>query len=105
MKEVARLLNFLINDADMAKLQGTENDVPISERALDALKSARMLNSLEYSASEEIRSMQDQNEVMIPALEASTVMDIFKDAADKYYDGRGSLDAYAEEVQTEMQES
>ena len=103
-KEAARLLNFLINDADMAKLQGTEKGVPISERALDALKSARMLNSLEYAASEEIKSMQDQNEVMIPALESSTVMDLFKDAADKYYYERGSLDTCAEEIQNKMLE-
>ena len=103
-KEAARLLNFLINDADMAKLQGTEKGVPISERALDALKSARMLNSLEYAASEEIKSMQDQNEVMIPALDSSTVMDLFKDAADKYYYERGSLDTCAEEIQNKMLE-
>ena len=104
-KEAARFLNFLINDADMARLQGTEKGVPISERALDALKSSRQLDSLEYAASQEIMEMQDQNEVMIPQLEAATVMDTFKNTADKYLYGKESLEACAAEIHAQLQEN
>ena len=102
-KEAARFLNFLINDADMARLQGTEKGVPISERALDALKSSRQVDSLEYAAAQEIREMQDENEVMIPQLESSTVMDAFKDMADKYLYGKESLEACAAEINAQLQ--
>ncbi len=84
-KEAARFLNFLINDADMARLQGTEKGVPISERALDALKSSRQVDSLEYAAAQEIREMQDETAIMIPQLESSTVMDAFKNTAISIY--------------------
>ncbi len=104
-KEAARFLNFLINDADMARLQGTEKGVPISERALDALKSSRQLDSLEYAASQEIMEMQDQNEVMIPQLEAATVMDTFKNTADKYLYDKESLEACAAEIHAQLQEN
>ena len=104
-KEAARFLNFLINNGDMARLQGTEKGVPISERALDALKSSRQLDSLEYAASQEIMEMQDQNEVMIPQLEAATVMDTFKNTADKYLYGKESLEACAAEIHARLQEN
>lgn len=104
-KEAARFLNFLINDADMARLQGTEKGVPISERALDALKSSRQLDSLEYAASQEIMEMQDRNEVMIPQLEAATVMDTFKNTADKYLYDKESLEACAAEIHAQLQEN
>ena len=89
----------------MARLQGTEKGVPISERALDALKSSRQLDSLEYAAAQEIREMQDENEVMIPQLESSTVMDAFKDMADKYLYGKESLEACAAEINAQLQEN
>ena len=102
-KEAARFLNFLINDADMARLQGTEKGVPISERALDALKSSRQVDSLEYAAAQEIREMQDENAIMIPQLESSTVMDAFKNTADKYLYGKESLEACAAEINAQLQ--
>ena len=104
-KEAARFLNFLLNDADMARLQGTEKGVPISERALDALKSSRQMDSLEYAAAQEIREMQDENAIMIPQLESSTVMDAFKDMADKYLYGKESLEACAAEINAQLQEN
>ena len=104
-KEAARFLNFLINDADMARLQGTEKGVPISERALDALKSSRQLDSLEYAAAQQILEMQEENEIMIPQLEAATVMDAFKDTADKYLYGKESLEACAAEIHAQLQEN
>ena len=102
-KEAARFLNFLINDADMARLQGTEKGVPISERALDALKSSRQVDSLEYAAAQEIREMQDENAIMIPQLESSTVMDAFKNTADKYLYGKESLEVCAAEINAQLQ--
>lgn len=77
--------------------------MPISKRALDVLKASRQLDSLEYAASQEIMEMQEENEVMIPQLESSTVMDAFKDMADKYVYGRESLEACAAEIHATLQ--
>ncbi len=103
-KEAARLLNFLLNDADMAKLQGTEKGVPISNAALEALQSAHLLDSLEYEASQQIREMQDTIEVMPTALETSELTDTFKTVADKYLYNRSDLDSCAQEIHTLLTE-
>ena len=47
--------------------------------------------------------MQDQNEVMIPQLEAATVMDTFKNTADKYLYDKESLEACAAEIHAQLQ--
>lgn len=104
-KEAARLLDFLLNDADMAKLQGTEKGVPIASSALEALQSAHMLDSLEYEASQQIREMQGEIEVMPTALEASELTDGFKTTADKFLYNRADLDTCAQEIHEALEEN
>ncbi len=94
----AILLNFLVNDPDMAKLQGTEKGVPVSSQALEALQEADMINSIEYDASKMIRDNQDELDMMIPILEDSNIQKAFIEASDKYLYDIKDLDAAANEM-------
>lgn len=47
-EESARLLNFLINDTEMAKLQGIEKGVPICDNTRDSIDASKM--PLQYTA-------------------------------------------------------
>ncbi len=94
----AVLLNFLVNDPDMAVLQGTEKGVPVSSQALETLQNEGMINSMEYDASKMIRDNQDELEMMIPILEDSGIQQAFIDASDKYIYDIKDLDAAAREL-------
>lgn len=83
-KEAGQLLNYLLNDADMAVLQGTEKGIPISNTATDALTNKNMLDGYEKQADD----MREQNagklKVLPPILESEDVYDGFKVNADYY---------------------
>lgn len=80
----AVLLNFLVNDPGMAKLQGTEKGVPVSSKAKETLQEEGMINSMEYESSKMIRDNQEELEMMIPALEDADIQKAFIEASDKY---------------------
>ncbi len=94
----ATLLNFLVNDPEMAILQGTEKGVPVSSKALAALQEEDMINSMEYDASKMIRDNQEELAMMIPILEDSKIQQAFLEASDKYIYDVADLDAAAREL-------
>lgn len=91
-KEAGELLDFLINDSDMVKLQGTEKGVPINRTALQTLKDNNMLDDFEALAGEQMDRNKSQLSVMVPALENSDVISIFKSETDKYIYDNEDLD-------------
>ncbi len=97
-KAAAVLLNFLVNDPGMARLQGTEKGVPVSSKALETLQEENLINSIEYEASSMIRDNQEDLEMMIPILEDADVQQAFIDASDKYIYGIKDLEAAAKEM-------
>ena len=75
-KEAAMLLDFLLNDQEMAVMQGVEKGVPLSSSARDALHEQGMLSGLQYDASlfmEENKNIQQMN----PFIENSDLLDSF----------------------------
>lgn len=50
-REAAMLLDFLLNDPDMAVLQGVEKGVPLSRSARETLRRKDMLQGLQFEAS------------------------------------------------------
>ena len=50
-QEAAMLLDFLLNDPEMAKLQGVEKGIPLSAAARQTLDEEGMLQGLQYQAS------------------------------------------------------
>ena len=83
-KEAAMLLNYLLNDPDMAKLQQTEKGVPVSDAAVAALNEEGLSETNEYKAAQEMDEHQDDMHLMIPNMENESIIDAFKSGADEY---------------------
>ena len=92
-KESAMLLDFLLNSAEMAELQGVEKGVPLSSKARETLLEKDMLNGLQYEASlnmEENKNIEQMNSY----LEDSNLIDLFIAACDQViFDKASSEDA------------
>ena len=93
-EEAAKLLNYLVNDPEMAVLQKTEKGVPVSDAAIQALSGEGLKESNEYKASQEMTEHQEEYHKMIPIMENEPVLDAFKSGADEYlYNKQSSAEA------------
>ncbi|MCR5743974.1 MAG: ABC transporter substrate-binding protein [Lachnospiraceae bacterium] len=80
----AKLLNFLLNNQEMALLTGTEKGVPISSSALSALSENDKLGSYEYEAYEKMHMDSANMSILYPAMENDSALNAFKNGADEY---------------------
>lgn len=97
-KEAGQLLNYLLNNKDMALLQGTEKGIPISDAARDTLTRKNMLNGYEKQADDMREQNADELEVMPSALENEDVYDVFKVNADYYLYDKLSREEVVEKI-------
>lgn len=97
-----KLINFLLNDPDYAKLQGTEKGVPVSASARQALVDDGQLGGIEYMAGEFITNNISSMVLINSMLENADFQDIFKTVSDKYIYNEATLDEAASELQTEL---
>lgn len=97
-EEAAKLLNFLINSPDMAKLQKTEKGVPASQHAFDAIKDDTGDMQNEIEASQKMDEVKKYMKTMIPSMENNTIIDKFTSCANSYIFGAGSLEDNANEL-------
>ena len=102
-QQAGLLLNFMMNDPDMAQLQGTEKGVPVSKTALQTLQDHDMLDTYEAMASAQIDRNKTKLSAMIPALENSSTISAFKNEADKYLYGKEDLDTCAANLLSALQ--
>ena len=93
----AKFLDFLINDEDMIKLQGTEKGIPASSYARKILEDEGMLDGSVAEAGFAILDDLENTDVMIPSMEDSDVIDLFKNVSDKYIYNQNTLSECAEE--------
>lgn len=94
----AKLLNFMVNDADMAKLQGTEKGIPVSSKARKVLQDNDMIEGLDGEAGSYVLDHLDSMKLMNPSLEDSDLISAFIDEAEKYYYGKADLDTCTKET-------
>lgn len=84
-EEAGRLVEFLINSPDMARLQLDEKGVPVSKKALDTvLNTEDGMSGYVARAGEYMSEHIAEIKVMNPALEDGRIADAFKDAGDAY---------------------
>lgn len=100
----AELLNFLLNNKEMAVLQGTEKGVPVSKSALETLQEKSMLTGYGYNANQKILEDRNLMEIMVPAMENEGLVDAFKKGADEYLYEKASLEECSEAIFTAMTE-
>ncbi len=97
-KEAAMLLNYLLNDPDMAALQKTEKGVPVSDAAVKALSGQGLTETNEYKATQEMNEHQQELHIMIPIMENDAVLDAFKSGADEYLYDKQTVDVCAADI-------
>lgn len=103
-KEAALLINFLLNDPEMAKLQQTEKGVPVSDAAIAALNEEGLSETNEYKAITEMNEHQEDMHLMIPNMENESIIDAFKSGADEYIFDKMTVEECAEQTYEAMKE-
>ncbi len=103
-KEAAMLLNYLLNDPAMARLQKTEKGVPVSDAAVKALEGEGLFDTNEYKAMQEMMEHQEELYLMIPNMENEKIIDVFKSEADEYLFDKMSLEECAQNTYAAMKE-
>ena len=101
-EEAARLLDYLLNDPEMAKLQQTEKGVPVSDAAVAALEEEGLSETNEFKAVQEMIEHQDEMNLIIPNMENESIIDAFKMGADEYIFDKMSVEECAKQIYNEM---
>lgn len=93
-EESARLLDFLVNNREMAILQGTEKGIPVSTKALMAVEEEGLLEGYSVDANNQMIAAGEALKVMLPVMEDEDLIEVFKAGADRYiYDKETVEDA------------
>lgn len=101
-KEAAKLLDFLVNDEDMARLQGVEKGVPINRNAKRALEDSGLLSGIQYEADRIMNSGNEELELISPYFENAGVINAFKEIADQFLYDQMTLEECARSVYEQM---
>ncbi|MBR6223431.1 MAG: carbohydrate ABC transporter substrate-binding protein [Lachnospiraceae bacterium] len=94
-EEAAKLLDYLLNDPDMVKLQQTEKGVPVSSAAIKTLSEEGLSETNEYKATMELNKNIESLNLMIPNMENEKIIDAFKVGADEYIFDKQSVEECA----------
>ena len=97
-KEAARLMEYLLNDEDFAKEQGIEKGFPVSRKANDTVKKYVNIPDFALEANDIVNNESYNLEIMPSEMENVDVINAFREGADKYVYGDGSLDECAFEI-------
>ncbi len=92
-------LDFLLNSAEMAKLQGVEKGIPLSSSARTVLEEEGLLEGIQYEAYEEMVAHDTEIAIMSPYYETQALIDAFGDACNAVYYGVQSLEEAAKELE------
>ncbi len=76
-KEAAMLLDYLLNSREMAMLQGLEKGIPLSHAARTCLEEEKLLDGIQYDASQKLDAYLDILAPISPYGENSTMIDLF----------------------------
>lgn len=98
----ARLLDFLLNNKEMALLQKTEKGIPISDSAFEVLEQEGLLDDLAVSANNQIMDNQKDLSKMNTVLEAENVYLSFINESNYYLYDKMSLEEVEELLYNEF---
>lgn len=103
-EEAAMLLDFLLNNKEMALLQGVEKGIPISKSAQRCLDEAGMLSGLQYEASVVMDNNNKLRE-MSPLIENTSLINPFNDAANLVLYDKATAEEAAQQLYDTYAES
>ena len=96
--ESAMLLDFLLNSEEMAKRQGVEKGVPVSDAARAYLEENDMLTGIQYEAFLKMNEYTEDIAVVSPYLENDNMIDAFRAACNAVLYEKGSAEEHAQEL-------
>lgn len=91
-KEAAKLLDYLLNNPDMAMLQADEKGIPVSKSSYDTLVDHDIINENSFLANQKMLDMREKINIMIPEMEDEEIIEIFKAGMDVYVYDKASLE-------------
>ena len=91
-EDSAELLDFLVNDPQMALLQGTEKGIPVSRKAQAVLEDNNAMEGYGATAGTYVLDNLDSLSLMIPAMENTDIIDAFSDVSAQYIYGKCTID-------------
>lgn len=91
-EDAGRLLDFLINNGDMAVLQGTEKGIPANANARNKLDEDGLLTGSVAEAGFKVLNNLDRTSIMIPSMEDTDVLTAFTEESDKYIYDQDTLE-------------
>lgn len=103
-EEAAKLLDFLLNDEDMVRLQQTEKGVPVSDEAIRILSAEGLAETNEFKATENMFAHQEDLHLMIPNMENDDILNAFKTNADEYLYDKTDAGTCAAKIYADMQD-
>ncbi|MDO4864152.1 MAG: ABC transporter substrate-binding protein [Ruminococcus sp.] len=103
-EEAAMLLDFLLNDKEMALLQGVEKGIPISRSAQTYLDEEGMLSGLQYEASVVMENNTRLRE-MSPLIENTDLISEFNDACNLVLFDKATAEEAAQQLYDTYAES
>ena len=101
-ESAARLLDFLVNNPEMAVLQGTEKGIPVSKYALEAVEKEGLLEGYSVEANNQMIAADDSLKVMIPIMENEKLIDAIKTGADTYIYDKATVEEAAHNILIEI---
>lgn len=100
----ARLVNYLVNSPDMAKLQLAEKGIPVSNSALEAVKSVEGgLDGYDAAAGEYMIEHMNQMRVIRPVMENEDVISALKSCTDDYRYNADTLEGASQRLYAEIE--
>lgn len=97
-EEAAKLMDYLLNNEDFAKIQGIEKGFPVSSIANKAVKEYCDIPEFAIEANDIISSEKYNLDIMPAEIENSEIIDAFKNGSDKYIYGEADLNTCAAEI-------
>ncbi len=104
-QESARLMEYLLNDEDFARIQGIEKGFPISRKADRIVQEYCNIPEYSIEAHDIIRAGSSKLEIMPSQMENANLIDAFCEAADKYVYREGDLNTCASEMINSFREA
>jgi oligogalacturonide transport system substrate-binding protein len=103
-EEAAMLLEYLLNDTDMAEYQGIEKGIPLSSSARTYLESTNQLTGLQYEAYQVMDSSKDNLALISPYMENTDILAAFQSACNDVYYEQATAKARAATLLKEMKD-
>ncbi|WP_407427592.1 ABC transporter substrate-binding protein [Treponema sp.] len=103
-EQAAELINFLLNNSEMALLQKCDKGVPASNKSLTALMKGQALEELQYTSLMKIRFNRGNINPMLPIMENKDLNSTFANLVLEYTNGKISKNEAAKELYEKLLE-